>query len=182
MASLDGENVEVDDNDFALITRNFKRILHKRRFRKGEPNNSFPNQFNNARNKGIQEANKNQANKCYECSQLGHYMSECPIKKKKEGKAEQKSKFNNFQITWNECNSFGDVNEVEESVQMTFMTIGNDEVTTCNSQLNSDNESDDDIESFIERLHDSLKESYTRNKELKQKISFLLQNNVNLFQ
>ena len=30
------------------------------------------------------------------------------------------------------------------------------------------------IESFIERLHDSLKESYARNKELKYKISFLL--------
>ena len=61
------------------------------------------------------------------------------------------------------------------------MAIGDDEVTTCNSQLNSDDESDDDVNSFIKRLHDSLKEFYTRNKELKQTINFLIQNNANLF-
>ena len=94
------------------------------------------------------------------------------MKKKKEGKDERKSKFNNFQIAWNDCNSDGDVEEEEKSAQMVFMAIGDDEVTTCNSQPVSDDESDDDIASFIERLHDSLKESYIRNKELKQKISF----------
>ena len=104
------------------------------------------------------------------------------MKKKKEGKPEQKQKFNNFQITWNDCNSDGDVEEEEESAHMAFTAIDDDEVTTCNSQPVSDDEFDDDIESFIERLHDSLKESYVRNKELKQKISFLLQDNVNLFQ
>ena len=69
-ASLDGEDVEVDDNDLALITRNFKRILNKRRFRRGGSSNTFPNQFNNARNKGKQEANKKQADKCFECGNL----------------------------------------------------------------------------------------------------------------
>ena len=64
---------------------------------------------------------------------------------------------------------------------MAFMAIGDDEVTTCNSQLNSDDESDEDVNSFIERLHDSLKESCARNKQLKQKINFLIQDNTNLF-
>ena len=65
---------------------------------------------------------------------------------------------------------------------MAFMAIGDDEITTCNPQLVSDDETENDLESFIERLHDSLKESYAKNKELKQKISFLLQDNAHLFQ
>ena len=60
-------------------------------------------------------------------------MNECPMKKKKEGKVERKSKFNNFQITWNDCNLNGDVEEEKESAQMIFMAIGDDEITTCNS-------------------------------------------------
>ena len=60
------------------------------------------------------------------------------------------------------------------------MAIGDDEVTTCNSQPDSDEESDDDVNSFIERLHSSLKDSYARNKELKQKINFLIQDNASL--
>ena len=67
---LNGEDVKIDDNDLALITRNFKRILNKRRFRRGGSINIFPNQFNNVRNKGKQEANKKQADKCFECGNL----------------------------------------------------------------------------------------------------------------
>ncbi|XP_027166085.1 DNA ligase 1-like [Coffea eugenioides] len=74
------------------------------------------------------------------------------MKKKKEEKIERKSKFNNFQITWNDCNSEGEVEEKEESAHMAFMAIGVDEITTCNSQFDSDDESDDDINSFMERL------------------------------
>ena len=64
---------------------------------------------------------------------------------------------------------------------MAFIAISDDEVTTYNTQLNSDDGSDDDVDvnSFIERLHDSLKEFYARNKELK--LHFLIQNNANLF-
>ena len=95
-ASLDRDDAKVDDNDLALITRNFKRILTKRRFRKGGPSNSSSNQFNNARNIGKQEANKKQADKCFECGQLRHYMNECPMKKEERGNVEQKPHFNNF--------------------------------------------------------------------------------------
>ena len=108
-------------------------------------------------------------------------MNECQMKKKREGNVERKPRFNNFQITWNDCNSDGDVEEEEESAQMAFMAIGDDEVTTCNSQLDSDDETDADVNFFIKKLHDSLKESYATNKALKQKINFLIQNNANLF-
>ena len=69
----------------------------------------------------------------------------------------------------------------EESAQMTFMAIGDDGVITCNSQIDSDEESDDNVNSFIERLHNNLKDSYARNKKLKQKINFLIQDNASLF-
>ena len=103
------------------------------------------------------------------------------MKKKKENKIERKPKFNNFQITWNDCNSEGEVEEEEESAQVAFMAIRDEEVTQCISQTNSDSESDDDVNSFLEKMHNSLKESYVKNKELKQKISFLIQDNANLF-
>ena len=54
--SLDDE--DMDDNDLSLIAKSFKRILNKRRFRKGGPNNSNFNQFNITRNKEKQEVNK----------------------------------------------------------------------------------------------------------------------------
>lgn len=57
-ASVSEDDMEGDDSDIALITRGFKRILNKRRFRKGGPSNSFPNQSNNLRNKGKPEFNK----------------------------------------------------------------------------------------------------------------------------
>ena len=41
--SLDGNDMEGDDSDIALITRSFKRILNKRRFKKEGPSNPFPN-------------------------------------------------------------------------------------------------------------------------------------------
>ena len=53
------------------------------------------------------------------------------------------------------------------------MAIGDDEITTCNSQLDTDDEFDDDINSIMERLHNNLKESYVRNKELKKRSIFL---------
>ena len=57
-ASLDGEDMKIDDSDIALITRNFKKNLNKRKFKKKGPSNPFPNQFNNSKNKGKQEFNK----------------------------------------------------------------------------------------------------------------------------
>ena len=97
--SLNGEDIDIDNNDLTLLTKRFKRMFNKRKFRKEGPNNLNPNQLNNQRGKGKQEANKKQGERCYECGQLGYYMNECPMKKKKEGKGKRRQKFNNFQIT-----------------------------------------------------------------------------------
>ena len=101
---MNGEDIDVDDSDLALHTKRFKRIFNKRKFRRG-PMNLNPNQLNNQRGKGKQEANKKQGERWYECGQFGYYMNKCPMKKKEEGKGKRRQKFNNFQITWNECNS-----------------------------------------------------------------------------
>ena len=163
-ASIDDEELDSDDNDLALITKSFKRLLNKRRFRRGGSSNQYPNQFSNVRNKGKREFNKKQLDKCYECGQPGHHAHECPVKKKEDGKVERKTKFNNFQITWNECNSDGEVEEEDEAAQMAFMAIGDNEVTSLHSQSESDDDDNDDLESFVEKLHNARKVSYHRNK------------------
>ena len=152
--SQDEEDADDDDTDLALITKSFKRILNKRRFRRGGPSNQNSKPFFNARNKGKQDFNKKQVDKCFECGQPGHFANEC--KKKKEGRTERKPRLNNFQITWNECNSEGEIEEEEETAQMAFMAFGDNEVTSNQHQSDSE-EDDDDLESFVGKLHDSLK-------------------------
>ncbi|KAL3534609.1 hypothetical protein ACH5RR_003070 [Cinchona calisaya] len=65
-----------------------------------------------------------------------------------------------------------------DSAQMAFMAIGDNEV---NSNYDSNDENDeDDLEAFILKLNDSLKESYARNKELVKKSNALLNANSKL--
>ena len=101
---------------------------------------------------------------------------------KKEGKGERRQKFSNFQLTWNKCNSDGEIEEEEESTQMTFMAIGDENVSSNNSTLENDDEYDENLESFVEKLHESSKDSYAKNKELNIKINALLCENSKLFQ
>ena len=58
------------------------------------------------------------------------------------------------------------------------MAIGHDEITSINSSLEKD---DDDLETFIMILLESLKEVYAKNKDLKIKINALLNENSKLF-
>ena len=57
--SLNGEDIDIDNNDLTLLTKRFKRMFNKRKFRKEGPNNLNPNQLNNQRGKGKQETSKN---------------------------------------------------------------------------------------------------------------------------
>ncbi|KAL3513390.1 hypothetical protein ACH5RR_026107 [Cinchona calisaya] len=101
----------------------------------------------------------------------------------KRRKDSRKPHFNNFQITWDDCNSDGEVEEEYEEAQMAFMALGNNEVSSscdsCDDSCDSDNDNDD-VESFIFKMHECLKESYAKNKELKIKINTLLSANSKL--
>ncbi|KAL3498469.1 hypothetical protein ACH5RR_041201 [Cinchona calisaya] len=91
IGSINFKDEDLDEGDLALITKGFlKRYINKQRMRRGRATNS-----NN-----------------FECGQPGHFTNECPSKKKKE---EIKLHFNNFQITWDDCNSEGEVGKEIES-------------------------------------------------------------------
>lgn len=180
--SIDGENIEMDNNDLTLLTKNFKKFLsNKRRFKRGSQNNN--NQSNSSRGTGKQEANKKQNKKCYECGQMRHYKNESSSEKKNEGRCEKIQRINNFQIMLNNCNLGGEVVEEEETAQMAFMSIGDNEVTSNQSSLDK-NECDDndDLEDFVFKLHDRTRELYAKNKELKIKINAMLNVNTRLVQ
>ncbi|KAL3527750.1 hypothetical protein ACH5RR_012406 [Cinchona calisaya] len=115
-----------------------------------------------------------QNNRCFKCGQAGHFANESPSKKKK---GSRKPHFNNFQITWDDCNSDGEVEKKYEEDQMAFMALGNNEVSCSYDSCDDDN---DDIESFIFKMYKCLKESYAWNKELKIKINALLSANSKL--
>ena len=52
------------------------------------------------------------------------------------------------------------------------MIIGDDEVlSSYSSHDENDDNIDDDVEAFVIKLYESLKESYAKNKELKIKIN-----------
>lgn len=94
-----------------------------------------------------------------------HYMIECLMKKKKEGRWRKKAKIQQL------LNSNGEVEKEEETTQMAFMVFGDNEVTS--SYLSLDKNGND---------NDSLKDSYAKNKELKIKINALLSEGSRHFQ
>ncbi|KAL3520038.1 hypothetical protein ACH5RR_018187 [Cinchona calisaya] len=140
-----------------------KDYINKRRTRKGGASN-----LNNFKGKSKLEIKK-QNEKYFECGQPGHFANECPSKKKKEG--------NLASITFKSLGMIATAKEKEEmgSAQMAFMAIGDDEVTST-YDFNDEN----DLEAFILKLHDNLKESYVRNKELVKKSNALLNANSKL--
>ena len=100
----------------------------------------------------------------------------------KEGRSQRNNGLNKFQITWDDCNSDGDVEgEEEKSAQLALMAFGEDEVNSYHSSSDEDDKNND-MRTLMIRMHKRLKESYAKNKDLKIKINGLLEENSRLFQ
>ena len=65
---------------------------------------------------------------------------------------------------------------------MAFMAMGDEKVSSNNSTFENDDECDDDLESFVEKLYENLIDTHTKNKELKIKINTLLSENSKFFE
>ncbi|KAL3515891.1 hypothetical protein ACH5RR_022793 [Cinchona calisaya] len=111
------------------------------------------------------DTSKKPSEKCYRYDQLGYFANEYLSKKNKEGR---KPHFSNFQITRDDCNLNGEVEKEHETTQMTFMAIGDNQVSSsydsCNDSCDYSCDNDDNVESFIFKMYEYLKESYARNK------------------
>lgn len=110
-------------------------------------------------------------------------MNDYPMKKKKEVRGERRQIFNNFQLTLNDYNSDSEVEEKEETTQMAFIVIEDNKVTSSYSyfdKIKCENNGDD-LEEFVIKLHDRLRDSYVKSKELKIKINPLLSEILDFF-
>ena len=147
----------------ALIIKSLKRLIsNKKKFRRGVTPYSNAATLISFKGKGKQEHIRKQNDKCFECGQVGHYDNEYPTKRKKEYKGEMKQHFTNYQLTWNECSSDGEIDEEFETTQMAFIALGDEQVT---SNYNSCDDNDtDNVESIMLRMHESLKGSFFHQK------------------
>ena len=99
---------EDSDNDIALLTQKFKKILRKNKFK-----NNIKNKFEHKKDQVI----------CYECKKPGHYKNDCPQAKKRTSKKKA------LKATWDDSSAFEEEeSNTEQVAHYALMAIG-EEVT-----------------------------------------------------
>ncbi|GAV61656.1 zf-CCHC domain-containing protein [Cephalotus follicularis] len=114
--STNEETEDDSDEEFALITRKFKRFLAIKKKFGGKPYKKSNPQ------KG--EISKHEDIICYECNKLGHFKSDCPRLKKKEQIKKKKVMLATWEVN-NESSSDGKTQE--EVAQLALMVIKEEE-------------------------------------------------------
>ena len=146
-----------EEGDAEIITQGVKHLIIKTKRKHGNSNQSA----------------KHQKVKCYICGQREHYAHECPSQRNKK-------KFTNLKLAWDESE---DDEEEGETSHLALMANNNEvHSSPCcsNSCSNQSNEEVGEYEIMVLELHDSLKYTLARNKELRAKNKALLNANSKL--
>ena len=161
-SDLDNDsNDELGEEELNLLTRHFRKI-----FKKG----NFTRKF------------KGEKPKCYGCQQTGHFLVDCP-KKKKELLNKKRGKVL-VANTWDQANSDDEDSNNEEEAQMAFMA----HLEVTNSTPSSDDENEIDACSlldlddkmfvkYVESLASHLEKAKKKNVSLKSKVDSLKNEN-----
>jgi len=114
----DDSSDESEDEEMALITRAFKKLLKNRSSHKGR---GFPR-----KDGGKEESSKRDPIICYECKKPGHIKSECPYAKKYSRKDKKKA----MMAAWDNSDddSSDEDDEQQEVANLCLMAIEDQEV------------------------------------------------------
>ena len=107
------------DEDLALLTRKFKKIIKRNKFK-----NDTKNKFEPKKDQVI----------CYECKKPGHYKSECPQAKKRTPKKKA------LKATWDDSSASEEEEptNTEQVAHYALMTIGDEIRSSLDANLSFD--------------------------------------------
>ncbi|MFV0960615.1 hypothetical protein QML37_29340 [Klebsiella pneumoniae] len=138
---------EENEEDIALMTRQFRNFLKRKRLQRRTKNGEIPTS-NEVR--------------CYNCKKLGHIKKDCPLLKIKPKEHFKKKKA--FQACWDDSDSSSDEEEKEETANLCLMALEEEQV--------SKSEFDELLDTF-EDLYSKYKHVCIKNKELRSENSEL---------
>ncbi|XP_071724109.1 uncharacterized protein [Rutidosis leptorrhynchoides] len=148
---------DMDDEELALMIRRFRKLN-----RKGRRFNSKKQSFQRQQTKSVDDEEPNKDVVCFECKKKGHIRPNCPLLKKKRGKAEKFRKSLKAE-TWSDT-------ECEES--------DNEYANLClmaQSDSDSGSDSDSEFEAILRLLSKEFPNWKKENSALKQKENVLVE-------
>ena len=108
------------NNEPALLTKKFRRLLKRSEPPKGKP---F---FKKNQSRGKENEEKKENTKiCYKCRKLKYFRTECPIEKKESKRKKA------YVAMWDDCDSSFEEEEIKEVVILCFMALEGEELPGC---------------------------------------------------
>jgi hypothetical protein len=144
---------ETVDDDFALLTKKFKRFMRKKR--------DAGKRMSRKEISKTEERTKDPSI-CYECKKPGHFRNECPIVKRMK-----KFKKKAMAATWGESDTSSSDEESHktETANICYMAMEEDEVTNDQPDYTYD-----ELQNAFEELHQAYKAAAQSNAQNKRKL------------